>query len=90
MRLPRERRRGSVKLREIERKREEGEEGARYPADEPAMKPRRTRCLFLQSMEGYIHGLMEAYHARLLRSLSCVLVSCARERGVGESGRERE
>lgn len=40
----------------------------RYPADEPAMKPRRTRCLFLQSMEGYIRGLMAVYHARLLRS----------------------
>lgn len=50
--------------------------GRRYPADEPAMKPRRTRCLFLQSMEGYIRGLMAVYHARLLRSpLSCVLAA---------------
>lgn len=63
----------------------EGGEGkrereGRYPADEPAMKPRRTRCLFLQSMEGYIHGLMAVYHARLLRSLSCVLGAHMRER----------
>jgi len=66
-----------------ERERERGGKGkraGRYPADEPAMKPRRTRCLFLQSMEGYIHGLMAVYHARLLRSLSCVLGVHIRER----------
>lgn len=48
------------------------------------MKPRRTRCLFLQSMEGYIHGLMAVYHARLLRSLSCVLGAHTRERDMRE------
>lgn len=57
----------------------------RYPADEPAMKPRRTRCLFLQSMEGYIRGLMALYHATLLRSLSCVLGVHTREREQYES-----
>lgn len=31
-------------------------------------------------MEGYIHGLMAVYHARLLRSLSCVLGAHTRER----------
>lgn len=73
-----QRRRGRQK-RERERARENERKG-RYPADEPAMKPRRTRCLFLQSMEGYIRGLMAVYHARLLRSLSCVLGAHMRER----------
>lgn len=31
-------------------------------------------------MEGNIHGLMAVYHARLLRSLSCVLGAHMRER----------
>jgi len=53
------------------------------------MKPRRTRCLFLQSMEGYIHGLMAVYHARLLRSLSCVLGAHTSEREL-VCGYERE
>lgn len=68
----------------------EGKKAGRYPADEPAMKPRRTRCLFLQSMEGYIHGLMAVYHARLLRSLSCVLGARAKEREASLRMRERE
>lgn len=68
----------------------EGKKAGRYPADEPAMKPRRTRCLFLQSMEGYIHRLMAVYHARLLRSLSCVLGARAREREASLRMRERE
>lgn len=68
----------------------EGKKAGRYPADEPAMKPRRTRCLFLQSMEGYIHGLMAVYHARLLRSLSCVLGARAKEREASLRIRERE
>lgn len=67
------------------------ERAGRYPADEQAMKPRRTRCLFLQSMEGYIHGLMAVYHARLLRSLSCVLGARMRKREhVRDYRRERE
>lgn len=82
-----ESRRGRQK-RNRERARENERKG-RYPADEPAMKPRRTRCLFLQSMEGYIHGLMAVYHARLLRSLSCVLGAHMREREQ-ETRRERE
>lgn len=82
-----ESRRGRQK-RNRERARENERKG-RYPADEPAMKPRRTRCLFLQSMEGYIHGLMAVYHARLLRSLSCVLGAHMREREQG-TRRERE
>lgn len=65
----------SSRVRGKDRKRRRRASGERYPADEPAMKPRRTRCLFLQSMEGYIHGLMAVYHARLLRSLSCVLAA---------------
>lgn len=39
-------------------------------------------------MEGYIHGLMAVYHARLLRSLSCVLG--ARRERERVSGYERE
>lgn len=75
-----------------EREEADGErkKAGRYPADEPAMKPRRTRCLFHQSMEGYIHGLMAVYHARLLRSLSCVLGARAREREAGVCGCESE
>lgn len=74
------------------REKEGEKEPGRYPADEPAMKPRRTRCLFLQSMEGYIHGLMAVYHARLLRSLSCVLGvhTRERERVCGYESNERE
>jgi len=35
-------------------------------------------------MEGYIHGLMAVYHARLLRSLSCILGAHTRERDMRE------
>lgn len=42
-------------------------------------------------MEGYIHGLMAVYHARLLRSLSCVLGAHTREKErVCEYDREKE
>jgi len=40
-------------------------------------------------MEGYIHGLMAVYHARLLRSLSCVLGAHTSEREL-VCGYERE
>lgn len=39
-------------------------------------------------MEGYIHGLMAVYHARLLRSLSCVLGARASEIRRGGTNRE--
>lgn len=46
-------------------------------------------------MEGYMRGLMAVYHARLLRSLSCVLGAAYEEKGasprrVHERERERD